>query len=307
MGRLSIAAIAFFLSLAPATAETGAVFKDCDVCPLMIVLPTGTARIGATDGDTDAEADEKPAFVRKLANPLAMGVHEVTNSEFSAFVAETSYNTNRNCRTFEDGKWLFRPGRWWGSPGYQVRDDLPVVCLEWADIVAYLTWLREKTSKPYRLPTEIEWEFAARAGTKTRFWYGDDPDYSQLCKFGNVAHSGFFSDPFDPGTVCFDGFEQTAPVGRFPANPFGLFDMIGNVIEWTADCYVNSDPYNPRTFISSEETAHCLKRTHRGGSWLSSARFNRTTNRGTHRFNTQNSDVGFRVVRPYEVFVSAVD
>ena len=301
-----VAAIAVFLSIAPVHAKSGELFKDCDVCPEMIVLPTGTAQIGATAGDADAQPDEGPAFIREVPDPLAMGIYEVTNAQYAAFVLETNYQTAKNCRTYEFGSRQFMPGRWWGAPGYRPQPDHPVVCLQWVDVVAYLTWLREKTNQPYRLPTEVEWEYAARAGSDTRFWYGDDPDYALLCKYGNTDAARRRSGDNSPA-ACSDGYRATAPVGQFPPNPFGLHDMDGNVTEWTTDCYVEVDPYNPKTVIERDEGASCERRSLRGGSWIYTGPYARTANRGTHRFYTQNADVGFRVVRPYEVFVSAVD
>ncbi len=304
---LCLTIFVIFLPWAQAAAEPGTIFKDCDVCPKMIVLPIGSVRIGATEGDPDAYIDEGPAYIRKVSTPLAVGMFEVTNAEYAAFVFAANHQTPRKCRTEEHGTRTYRVGRWWGSPGYPTEARQPVVCLTWSDVVAYLTWLREKTNQPYRLPTEIEWEFAARSGTDTRFWYGDDPDYSLLCKYGNVGPPGFRPGKNDPPTVCFDGYEYPAPVGSFPPNLFGLYDMIGNVSEWTTDCYVKNDPYNPATVIESDEKALCTRRSHRGGAWNYPAQLLRTSERGTHRFWTQSASVGFRVVRPYEIFVSAAD
>ncbi len=303
----SASAVLFLLAVFPAYSQPGKTFKDCDVCPEMTVIPTGSARIGATPGDQDVQEDEGPAFVRKVSSPLAFGTYEVTNAEYASFVLETNHQTKRLCRTMENGRWAFRQGRWWGSPGYSTDPRHPVVCLDWADVVAYLTWLREKTNQPYRLPTEVEWEYAARAGSKTRFWFGDDVDYSLLCKFGNTHASQPRSSQNGSAAACFDGFDETAPVGQFPPNPFGLHDMDGNVTEWTTDCYIKDDPYNPKTIVERDEAAPCTRRTLRGASWYYTGPYARTANRGTHRFFTQNADVGFRVVRPYEVFVSVLD
>lgn len=164
----------------------------------------------------------------------------------------------------------------WQRPGYKQTDKDPVVCLSWSDAVSYVNWLAAKTGKPYRLPTEAEVEYATRAGTTTSRYWGDSQE--EQCKWLNGADAtlvaafpgGGYSDEIDyaNGHVveCSDGFIQTSPVGSFPPNPWGFYDILGNTFSWTADCW-NSDYVGAPTDGSAWTTGLCTQHVIRGGSW----------------------------------------
>jgi formylglycine-generating enzyme required for sulfatase activity len=190
--------------------------------------------------------------------PFAIGVHEVTFDEYDRFCADTGHR-----KPDDQG---------WGRGGQ------PVVNVSWEDANAYAAWLSRRTEQRYRLPSDVEWEYAARAGSVSRFWWGDDPQpYRANCA--------------DCGSL-WDG-EQSAPVGRFPPNPFGLHDTAGNVFEWVADCWQES-------FVAVSAAAGdgvCGKRVIRGGAWSFPAREIRSANRWRDFPTRRSDDTGFRLVR----------
>ena len=188
----------------------------------------------------DAEQPQHPV---KITRPFFLGIHEVTAGQFRRFVEESGHQTEAE----KDGKgshvwnetkktWELDPGKNWRNPGFSQTDDHPVVCVSHNDAMAFCQWLSQKERLTYRLPTEAEWEFACRAGTGTLYPLGDDPE--SLVTIANVADASL-KRKF-PNFTCIDGddrFVYTAPVGSFAPNPWGLYDMIGNVWEWCADWY----------------------------------------------------------------------
>ena len=177
-------------------------FRDCAECPQMIVLPPGKFRMGSTSDEAERYFDEGPVRDVTIPRPIAVGMHEITFSEWDA------------CR--RAGGCVHNPSdNGWG------RENRPVVNVSWTDAQEYVRWLSKRTGKRYRLPSESEWEYAARGGTATRYHWGDDPG-------PNRANCNRCGDRLDAS--------RTLPVGSFPPNPFGLFDMHGNVWEWVEDC-----------------------------------------------------------------------
>lgn len=174
------------------------------------------------------------------------------------------------------------------------------MCVSWLDGRDYADWLSRTTGKTYRLPSEAEYEYSARAGSASRYGFGDDR--SDLCKFVNGAdqsakRAGVLRDP--GFLTCTDGYVYTAPVGSFPGNAFGLFDLLGNVWEWTADCY-REDYSTASSDGSALITDLCVARTVRGGSWESPALLLRPAARAEAVINNGYDDVGFRVARELE-------
>jgi formylglycine-generating enzyme required for sulfatase activity len=271
-------------------------FRDCpDVCPAMVRIPAGRFQMGSAS--PYAEPDEKP--VHAVTVPaFAAGAYEVTQAEFAAFVAATGFTAPPGCLTDRPpgNQFGFYPDATWREPGLPTGDRLPVVCVNWADANAYTAWLSKKTGHRYRLLSEAEWEYAARAGTTTDFWWGDSPD--AVCANANgVDVSAKARYPRWAAVDCDDGQVVAAPAGSFRPNPFGLYDMSGNVMEWTADCYEGDYDAQPRDG-RAYEVKGCFRRVLRGGSWgtgiwqlRSAARFHiiAPTLRG--------GDVGFRVAR----------
>ena len=220
----------------------GTVIRDCRACPAMIALPAGSFAMGSSaeekswaashGGSMDAVADEAPQ--RQVSLPrFALGKYDVTRGEYAAFARETGYPAGDGCgRGRAIFKWEKDPKLTWENPGHAQTDRDPVVCVSWQDARAYIAWLNRKAhrggaasvSGPYRLPSEAEWEYAARAGTTTKFYWGDDDAVAPVHAWFN-ANSGCEKVE---GLFCDHG--QTHPVGAKPPNAFGLYDMAGNVL-----------------------------------------------------------------------------
>lgn len=291
----------------------GQVFQDCDNCPHMVAVPAGTFRMGSsrTEQDWSVEHErpreytdrENPVHEVTIARPFAVGIHEVTRGQFAAFAQETAYETDNQCQTFEfsDGKYVReeRADRDWRNPGISQTDDHPVVCLTWDDAVAYTQWLSAKTGAHYRLLSEAEWEYVARAGTETyRFW-GDDVANINACRYANIADE----TPLPNGEkwprrfACTDGYWSPSPVGSFEANSFGLYDVLGNVWEWVEDCANETYDGAPTDGSAWTESGDCSQRVLRGGAAHEGGGFIRAAIRGFYTRAGRISGDGFRVAR----------
>ena len=286
----SVALLAAIISAAASESLLpGSTFRDCEVCPEMVVVPAGSIRIGAPFAE--GGDDEWPIHIVEISQPLAIGKYEVTKFEFAMFVEATKYSIDFSCRYLAKVGW--EEGVSWRYPGFQQTNRDPVVCVNWGDAKAYVAWLSERTGTPYRLPSEAEWEYAARAGGEGRYFFGDS--VSMLCKYGNGVDAS--SDFKWQNKKCTDGYgARTSPVGSFLPNNFGLYDTIGNVWEWLEDCwhdnYVDA-PADGTSWTSGD----CSNRVTRGGSWLNDPRFLRSAHR-KRLFNADRKyNVGFRVVR----------
>lgn len=275
----------------------GKVFKDCTDCPEMVVIPAGSFEMGSPGSEAsryDSESPQRRVSVRSFA----AGKLEITRGQFAAFVKDSGHNAGSKCRTFEDGKMGERSGRNWRNPGYSQADSHPVVCVSWDDAKAYVAWLSRKTGKSYRLLSEAEWEYAARAGTSTARYWGESPD--QACGYANVGDQTTKSQV--PGWIydvhnCTDGHATTAPGGSFKPNAFGLYDMIGNAWEWTEDCW-NKTYSGALSDGNAWTTGECsVGRVLRGGSWSSLPKFARVAHRNRDVTAAQGSGVGFRLAR----------
>ena len=208
-------------------------FQECTNCPEMMVVPAGSFTMGSPANEPGRYADEGPQHTVTIARQFAVGQFELTFDEWDACVADGGCN---GYKPNDEG---------WG------RGRRPVINVSWDDATAYVAWLAKKTGKPYRLLTEAEYEYATRAGTTTAYPWGDDIGKN------NANCNGCGSQ--------WDG-KQTAPVGSFAPNQFGLYDMVGNVWEWTEDCY--HDSYNGAPADGSAWTGgDCSRRVVRGGSW----------------------------------------
>jgi len=278
----------------PAKPQPGETFKDCEICPEMVVLPAGSFFMGSPSYEQDRRDTEGPLHQVTIARPFAVGKYEVTRGEYAAFVSDTGYAGGSICETHDDGKWDKRSGRNWRDPAFRQGDRDPVVCMGWNDARNYIQWLARKTGKKYRLLSEAEWEYAARAGTRTvRFW-GDDS--AAACRYANVFDATATSVTgmgYEPH-ACDDGVAQTAPVGRYQANAFGLHDMLGNVWEWTEDCWNRSYDGAP-TDGSAWTAGECDRRTLRGASWVFRPAYIRSARRGTDPLEYRSNGNGFRV------------
>ena len=224
-----------FDSLASAQ-PAGETFQDCPNCPEMTVIPAGTFHMGCLSNDDDCYGNEFPVHEVTIRS-FALSKHEVTFNEWDACVAAGGCGGHRP----DDRGW-----EGWGG------GDRPVIYVSWEDAQSFVAWLSEITGHAYRLPTESEWEYAARAGTETKYSWGDSIGNNQANCDGCGSR--------------WDG-EMTAPVGSFGANAFGLHDMHGNVSEWVEDCWNDSyaaGPSDGSVWLSGE----CGERVKRGGAWF---------------------------------------
>ena len=275
-------------------------FRECQNCPEMVVVPAGEFLMGSPKDDIATElaaANEAPQHKVHVRETIAIGRFEITRDQFAAFVDATSYRGSGRCMTFEQNMPRERENRSFLMPGYAQDGNHPAVCVSWTDAQAYVDWLSKTTGKTYRLPSEAEFEFAARAGGAARYGFTDDP--ADLCRFANGADQSAKTAGLPPEASympCSDGYAFTAPVGSFAANAFGLYDLIGNVWEWTADCF--AEDYSSAAVDSApHNAAGCTARTLRGGDWFSTASMLRPAVRAKANQDAHNDDIGFRVVR----------
>ncbi len=252
--------------------------------PVMIWLPAGEFQMGSPLGEEGRNPDEG-LHAARIPQPFAVSETEITLGQFRRFIEDTGYATEvdreSTCLRPNESWQQLVPDMLlsWESPGYQVTDSHPVTCLSWNDAKAYADWLTTKTGHQYRLLTEMEWEYAARAGsTASRFW-GNDPNVG--CKLANTAE-------------CADDYTYAAPAGVYPPNPFGLRDMMGNVAEWTCSDYGKG--YGGAETRCSESAARS-PRVFRGGSWLDAPGLVRSAARDGAPANLGLSMVGFRLAR----------
>jgi formylglycine-generating enzyme required for sulfatase activity len=283
------------LKAAHAERQENREFRECPECPDMVAIPAGKFVMGspATErGRFDAEGPQHSVSVRAFA----IGKHDVTTEEFLAFLRETGYQPVA-CNPVLGLTWRSPGGGVAYSPGTTDPPLWPAVCLNWNDAQAYIGWLNGKIRRtssspstkqnggPYRLPSEAEWEYVARAGTTTARWWGDE------IGAGNANCTSCGS--------AWDG-KQIAPVGSFGPNPFGLYDVLGNVWQWVSDCWNESyvgAPGDGRAWTSGD----CSKRVMRGGSWSNVPAFVRSAARSRGDAGGGDSDyssyAGFRVAR----------
>ena len=284
--------------LSPVGPKAGDRFRDCAECPEMVVLPAGSYRMGSPSHEQGRDEDEGPVHEVAIAAPFAIGRHEVTVAEFGRFVDETGYSAGSSCRTYDDGE--YDAGRSWRNPGFGQSGRHPVACVNWNDAQAYVAWLSRQTGKKYRLPSESEWEYAARAGTATARYWGEGE--SGQCRHANGADASMkmkerYSDWGGRRLAsCRDGHAHTAPVGSFAANGWGLHDMLGNVWEWTEDCWNGNYAGGPSDG-SAWEYGDCAGRVLRGGSWDLDPRHLRSANRLWNFAGVRYDYLGFRVAR----------
>jgi formylglycine-generating enzyme required for sulfatase activity len=282
----------------------GARFRDCEGCPEMVALPPGEFLSGAPPADPGGREGENdppgPGTERgkvRIPAAFALGRTEVTVGEFAAFARETGYRTVGGCFARANGREL-HINLSWSSPGFEQRDDSPAACLNFEDANAYAAWLSRKSGARYRLPREAEWEYAARAGATTRYFFGEDE--SDICAYANVADlTAARSFPYWKTATCHDGFSYTAPAGAFKPNAFGLYDMLGNLWEWTADCLPDS-PHSQAGTDGAAGAGACAAdapRVLRGGSWSDPPSGNVVAARLAGSPDTRDQIAGFRVAR----------
>ena len=282
---------------APVT-KMGKTFRDCKSCPEMRVIYSGRFDMGSPDTEDGRGDDEGPVHSVRVA-AFALGKTEITRGQFAEFVKESGYDTSDKCWTLENGKYEERKGSW-RNPGFPQNDNHPVTCINWDDATAYAKWLSRRTGKKYRLPTEAEWEFAARGNIWTSRYWGDNPD--KACRYANGADLSALTKILGARSWqihnCTDHFAYTAPAGRLRPNAFGLYDMLGNVWEWTEDDY--HDSYVGAPAVASAWQDGGRKRVLRGGSWNNPPRDLRAAVRFGNKPDIRFSSFGFRVAKSFK-------
>ena len=267
---------------ATALPAPGKEFKDCADCPTMVVLPQQSFLMGAPTDEPGKEPNDGPQHKVTIAYPVAVGKFEVTYAEWDACRLDSGCTrVPRDACRVEMGC----------TPEQRItreRHRMPVTDISWIDVQSYLTWLTAKTGATYRLLSEAEWEYAARAGSKTTYAWGKTATRRQA-NYGMDKCCG-------PAMADEDTWELSAPSGTFPANAFGLHDFAGNVWEWTQDCWNDTHADSPANG-SARETGNCNARTIRGGSWASMPqRIRPAFRQGTAAVDRDNF-IGFRVAR----------
>ncbi|HUZ71958.1 MAG TPA: formylglycine-generating enzyme family protein [Stellaceae bacterium] len=301
MARLQFVLLALFLladifvvlHAASAEERPDREFRECTKCPEMVAIPAGKFVMGSPATERGRFDDEGPQHTVSV-RAFALGKYDVTNAEFLTFLRDTAYQP-KPCDRILVLSWK-SPGHGLAYPPGLTDPPLePAACLNWNDAQAYIAWLNGKARSrdpsrryrdgPYRLPSEAEWEYAARAGTTAARWWG------HAIGRGNANCDGCGSQWDD---------KLIAPVGSFAPNPFGLYDMLGNVWQWVEDCWNDSYVGAP-TDGSAWTTGDCSKRVLRGGSWSNLPVFIRAATRS--RADAAGGDfdyssyAGFRVAR----------
>src|SRR5262245_38981703 len=272
-------------------------FRDCPSCPEMVAIPSGKFVMGSGEDDAAAWENEKPQHEVTISKPFAMGRFQISRGEFLAFVNGTGHRIGDTCWTFENNAGEWRSDRSLRNPGFVQDDTHPVVCVSWEDAKAFAAWLSTISGKHYRLLSEAEWAYAARAGSRTHYHFGND--VNALCKFGNFRDRTAIAGGLPPlpkasdAVNCHDGFVYTAPVGSFAANAFGLHDTVGNVAEWVEDCA--SDNYLDAPTDGAAKTGNCSSHTTRGCGWSTRGTTCRSAKRG--KGGGRFFHFGFRVAR----------
>jgi formylglycine-generating enzyme required for sulfatase activity len=275
--------------------------KQDDLAGEMILIPGGTFLMGTLAGRTD----EKPQHLVTVPS-FEIAKYEVTKEQFKKFVTATDYITDaeqdadghEGCYGVYGGHVDFgwKADLNWYDPGFKQTDNHPVVCVSWNDAQAYIAWLNKETGGNYRLSSEANWEYAARAGSPSSYHFGDDK--AELCKYANLYDEvgQTFNKYGWRHAKCNDGEAKTAPVGQYHVNPYGLHDMHGNVWEWVGDCWksgYHDAPSNGEIYKSE----NCPHRVTRGGSWYNIPTGVRSANRYWYGSAYRSFNLGFRLFR----------
>jgi len=256
--------------------QPGDTFRDCDQCPAMVVVPSGSFDMRVAPWGPGHPHNEGYFYSVTFAKPFAIGKFEVTFDEWDTCVADGQ------CEAADDAEWG--------------RGRRPVINISFSQAVRYTKWLSKRTGQSYRLPTNSEWEYAARAGLGMNRFFGIPRD--EVCKYGNVydvTSNEEFGFEWEH-VPCVDGQAVTAPVGSYQPNAFGLHDVIGNVFEWTEDCASpnwRGAPGNGKPWVEGD----CSLRGYRGASWITNDPYYLIESSRFKFAGARESDLGFRVVR----------
>lgn len=281
----------------PATLQE--TLSDGGVAPALVLISPGRFVMGSPADEAGRSEDEGPQTTVRIDRAFYLGQTEVTVAEFSHFVSVAGYEPDSEvsgCYLWRDGKLdPQRDASWENQPGFDAGADFPAVCVTWRDAFRYVEWLSAQTGAQYRLPSEAEWEYAARSGSEAaRFWGGDS---GAACEHANVADLSFarrYAELTRKVHDCDDGFAQAAPVASFPASEFGLHDMLGNVWEWTCSVF---GPLESGASVGCVDFWTPGPRVLRGGGWYIPPDGVRSAHRNAGNSGSQTVSIGFRVLR----------
>lgn len=268
----------------------------------LVYVPSGEFLMGSGRTDAGAEQDERPPHPVRIDSAFFMGRTEVTQGQFSAFVEDAVWETRAEregwAYGWRNGSFRIVHGTSFRNPGFDQTDEHPVVCVSWNDAVEFCRWLSHREGKRYRLPTEAEWEYACRAGSRGVYHWGDLPeDGAGWCNVTDLTAAERL-EGIAPPSLLFrwhDGHTFTSPVARFRANAFGLHDMHGNVLEFCSDWYA-ADYYAVSPPVDPQGPATGEFRILRGGDWSSGHPACRASKRYRDKPAIRSSNLGFRVV-----------
>jgi len=272
-------------------------FKDLENGPEMVVVPAGRFLMGSPKDEPQRESrkggTESPQHEVKITAAFAIGRCAITRGEYATFVAATGHNTDGGARFWTGKEWKDDPTKSWRDPGFTQDDSHPVVCVNWSDAKAYIKWLSEATSKNYRLPSEAEWEYACRAGTTTPFWWNSSIAPDQANYNGSA-------EPYKGGGRKGEYRQRTVPAKHFEANPWGLYQVHGNVWEWCVDLWHDNYAAIPIDAGAKDYASTSDKRDYRalrGGAWTSNSGLVRSAFRLNFPLSLRGNHFGFRVAR----------
>lgn len=289
-------------------AKPGVTFRDCAECPEMIVIPKGTFLMGSPPTEVGRNENEGPQH-KVSVRRFAAGIYPVTRAEYAAFVRETRRPQDGGCTVWRTGMpadekdALFKDSsKDWSNPGFKQTDRDPAVCVSWDDAQAYVRWLNGKlcgsqkiTTCPkgagrYRLLTEAEWQYSARGGTTTPYYWGDRVTHD------NANYGMEKCPPCGPKIQDRDLWDYTSPVGSFAFNRFGLFDLVGNAYQWVEDCW-NDNYVGAPSDGSAWATGKCNVRVSPGSDWMEDGSFLRVAHRDLGATDERNQFTGLRVAK----------
>ena len=297
-----------------AKVHPGPEFRDCPTCPEMVVVPAGSFSMGSPASEPGRDAMEGPQREVKVRQ-FSVGKFDVTRGQWTEFASATNRRTTGGCAWAGPMNEKLDQSLSWRKLAFAQNDSHPVVCVTWQDAQDYVRWLSQRTGKEYRLLSEAEWEYAARGGTSSSYPWGSNATHEYANYGADECCSGAASGR--------DRWTKTSPVGSFPPNPFGLFDMHGNVLQWVQDCFAGSYAGLPADGSAYEEavplktagpfpgsdmtgTSSCSYRMVRGGDWGDTPSMVRSASRnfapgpGATLENYRSGGVGFRVARTIE-------
>jgi formylglycine-generating enzyme required for sulfatase activity len=262
----------------------------CDLLggPEMVVVPAGSFMMGSPENEPERYPNEGPLHEVTIAQPFAVGRHAVTRVQFAIFVKATGHKAEgEGAFDWSEAKYNWYAS--WRYPGFPQDDSHPVTCVNWDDAKAYISWLAAATGKPYRFLTEAEWEYSARAGTTTPFWWGSSITPAQANYDGNEVYAG--------GGSTGEYRDGTVPVGDFKANLWGLHNVHGNVWEWCEDVWHDSYVGAPADTSAWLQGGKGACRVVRGGAWSYDPKFLRAAQRIGDPSKLRDILLGFRVAR----------